>query len=103
MNRPDTLGVQDWARLHLLRPGTHSISLSNPLAHAVRYPEIVTIASVLGSPTWQQLAASRHTEQKTFDEIGRRVGLGQSYDWEPRSIRHPLLNWAHDQTRTIGS
>jgi hypothetical protein len=43
--RPRHLARRQWERLHILRPGADSVSLHDPLAHAVCYPEIITIAS----------------------------------------------------------
>lgn len=50
MHHYGSFGRHDWARIRILRPGTDTISERDPLAQAVRYPEIVIIAGVLASP-----------------------------------------------------
>ncbi|UJW29829.1 hypothetical protein L3Q67_31995 [Saccharothrix sp. AJ9571] len=69
-------------------------------AHAVCYPEIITIASVLASPHWHTVAANPFTENAVYTEIIRRIREGEHPDpfddtgalWP--SSRHPLRYWA---------
>lgn len=84
--------------LTTIRPAADHISSQDPLAHAICYPAIVTIASVLASPTWQAAASHRSTAQDAFDEIGRRIRrtVGADYEWQPWK-RHPLTHWAENQ------
>jgi hypothetical protein len=93
MHHYRSLGPHDWERIRILRPGTDTIAEGNPLAQAVRYPEIVIIAGVLASPQWQAMATARR--EAAFAEIARRVAL-DGYSWQPQA-RHPLTYWANRQ------
>jgi hypothetical protein len=92
MHHYRSLGRHDWERIGILRPGADTVGQNDPLAHAVRYPEIVIIAGVLASPEWQTTAAARR--EAAFAEIARRVAL-DGYSWQPHA-RHPLSHWAND-------
>ncbi|RKT88110.1 TniQ protein [Saccharopolyspora antimicrobica] len=100
-NQTHFLGRHEWKLLEIFRPGAREVSTRDPLAHAIRYPSIVTIAGVLASPHWQQKASFWDTKQQAFDEIGRRIGQ-RDYGWHPWK-RHPLTYWAeeleHERTR----
>lgn len=92
VNRFEFFGHVEWARLQIVRPGARQVSSTDPLVQAIRYPEIITVAGVLASPLWQQVACDRLTRQQAFDEVGRRLGRAD-YDWHPPK-RHPLTYWA---------
>lgn len=89
------LGPHDWERIGILRPGADTVGHNDPLAHAVRYPEIVIIAGVLASPEWHATATARR--EAAFAEIARRVAL-DGYSWQPNA-RHPLSHWANDHRK----
>jgi hypothetical protein len=91
------LGRQQWERLHILRPGADRVSLHDPLAHAVCYPEIISIASVLASPHWQTAASDRATTHNAYAEIARCLTVSDEdrYNIFPAG-RHPLTCWSED-------
>ncbi|MEV0049471.1 hypothetical protein AB0H34_03120 [Saccharopolyspora shandongensis] len=93
-NQIHFLGRYEWKLLEIIRPGACEVSTRDPLAHAIRYPSIVTIAGVLASPHWQQKASFLSTQCEVFDEIGRRIGR-DDYGWQPPK-RHPLTYWADE-------
>lgn len=102
MHHYRSLGPHDWERIRILRPGTEVIGKNDPLAHVVRYPEIVVIAGVLASPQWQATAIDQR--DVAFAEIARRVAL-DGYSWQPQ-VRHPLSYWvasAREACRSVGA
>jgi hypothetical protein len=99
-NQPRFLSYREWDWLRVFRPGADEVSLHDPLAHAIRYPTIVTIAGVLASPVWQAAASDWATRHDPFDEVGRRVSqlisdddFPRNHRWRPPK-RHPLTYWA---------
>jgi hypothetical protein len=103
--RGNRFGDRQWARLRVLRPGADNVSFRDPVAHAVCYPEIVTIASVLASPHWQAVASDLFTENTVYTEIIRRMCEGKQPGylddgggiWPTK--RHPLRYWAETHQR----
>ncbi|MCE3551946.1 hypothetical protein LWC33_10800 [Pseudonocardia sp. RS11V-5] len=93
LNAPRFLRPYQWQRAHVLRPGTVEVSQHEPLAHAVCYPEIITIAGVIASPHWQpQTSGATHP---AHTEIHRRLATlaEQHYGFSPPK-RHPLTDWS---------
>lgn len=93
MNQIQYLARHEWEWLRVFRPGATRVSHHDPLAEAIRYPAIITIASVLVSPHWRNVASDWETERSAFTEIARRLELYDYKRWGP-STRHPLSYWA---------
>lgn len=75
MNQIQYLAMHEWEWLRVFRPGTTRVNHHDPLAEAIRYPAIITIASVLVSPHWRNMASQWETERTAFTEIARRLEL----------------------------
>ena len=85
-----------WRRWHqrahtLIPAGTARTTFSASRLFAAVYPEAVSIAALIGSPTWRTLAAG-DAEQKArfYTEIGRRLGLP---DYQPNPNGDAIAHW----------
>jgi hypothetical protein len=94
-NSSDGLGMTQWERIRVLRPGATSISQHDPVASAVCYPEIVMMAGVLASPYWQAVATEPFADRTAYTEINRRLrDSGERFGNVWPTKRHPLTYWA---------
>lgn len=98
----DRLGRRQWERIDILRPGTERVSSNDPITHAVCYPDIITIASVLASPFWQNTATDPRTETTAVAEILRRIHereMPDPYDNTGATIWPVIRDWARGLQR----
>ena len=76
--RHDGVGVQrGWTRRAdvLIPPGTETATFSASRLFAAVYPEAVSLAGLIASPTWRHRAAGDADQQQQFiTEVGRRLG-----------------------------
>ncbi len=73
----DDVGVQrEWVRRAevLVPQGTETATFSASRLFAAVYPEAVSLAGLIASPTWRHLAAGDANQQRQFTtEVGRRL------------------------------
>ena len=76
-NRGDDAGVhREWTRRGevLIPAGTETTTFSASRLFAAVYPEAVSLAGLIASPTWRHLAAGDADQQRQFTtEVGRRL------------------------------
>jgi hypothetical protein len=76
-NRRDDAGVhREWTRRGevLIPAGTETATFSASRLFAAVYPEAVSLAALIASPTWRHRAAGDADQQRQFTtEVGRRL------------------------------
>lgn len=81
-------------RLCLIAP-PHPLLVGRPALNAAIYPETVSLAAIMLSPTWVAAAASPHGRQRFYAEVARRLDLP---DYRPGDDRDPLLAWVRAES-----
>ena len=75
--REDGVGAhREWTRRAevLIPPGSETATFSASRLFAAAYPEAVSLARLIASPTWRHLAAGDADAQRQFTtEVGRRL------------------------------
>lgn len=75
----------------LIPVGAEAVTFSASRLFAAVYPEAVTLAAVLASPTWRQLAGGSPEQQRRFrTEIGRLLGHP---GYQPRDGGDAIAHW----------
>lgn len=97
--RESTGAWRHWMRRahQLIPPGTETITYSTSRLFAAVYPEAVSLAALIASPAWRQLASGDTKQQRTFlAEACRRVGRsGDENDHSNNAIRHWMIFDSH--------
>ncbi|MDP7707488.1 MULTISPECIES: TniQ family protein [Mycobacterium] len=98
--REQTAAVHEWERRAewLIPPGTVTTAYSTSLLFAAVYPEAVSFAALIASPTWRHLAHGDTDEQRVFlSESCRRVGRVVPDPGSERAdaIRHWMIFDSH--------
>jgi hypothetical protein len=90
----DDVGVQrEWARRAevLVPPRTETATFSASRLFAAVYPEAVSLAGLIASPTWRHKAAGDANQQRQFTtEVGRR--LHRSH-YQPPNGDNAVAHW----------
>ena len=94
--RHDGVGVQrGWTRRAdvLIPPGTETATFSASRLFAAVYPEAVSLAGLIASPTWRHRAAGDADQQQQFiTEVGRRLGrLHDHLDGSDDPVAHWMM------------
>ena len=81
----------------LIPPGTETTTYSTSRLFAAVYPEAVSLAALIASPAWRQLASGDTKQQRTFlAEACRRVGRSaDENDHSNNAIRHWMIFDSH--------
>jgi hypothetical protein len=92
--REDDVGVQrEWTRRAdvLVPPGTETATFSASRLFAAVYPEAVSFAGLIASPTWRYRAAGDADQQRQFTtEVGRRLDRPH---YHPDDRDDPVAHW----------
>ena len=90
-HRGDWTQHRDRRLRRFLDPNRWWISETHPLIIMVNYPETITLATILGTPRWTELAISHDPAAITsfYAEVSRRLNI----TYQPYTAYDPLLGW----------